>query len=98
MTMDRMPNPKKPIIELTTRVQVTAGAVILGMSAILGSMVAHSEAPRQTEFGRNFEAAPVVVVPAPPVPASEPAAIELDAPVLEPQPAVPPPSPVSSAI
>jgi hypothetical protein len=86
--MDRMPDPKKPIIELTPKVQLVAAMVILAASALLGSMVAHTEAPRQTEFRRNFETAPVLVIPAQPVSDRAPAAIELDAePAPEPAPA-----------
>jgi heme A synthase len=60
-----MPSPRKPIIELTPRVQAVAAVVLLAASALLGAVVATSDAPRQrTDFGRNF--APIVVVPAAP--------------------------------
>ncbi len=82
--MDRMPNPRKPIIELTPRVRAVAIVIILTASAILGSMTAATEAPhRQTQFGRNFDA-PVVIVPAP---AAAPV-IELETPpATDPRPA-----------
>lgn len=89
MTMDRMPNPKKPFIELTPRIQLAAAVVILAGSALLGSMVARTETPRQAEFERNFDA-PIVVVPAAPAPQTAPASIELDAP--------PAPEPVPSGL
>ena len=74
MAMDRMPDPKKPIIELTPRVRAVAAFVILAASAILGSLIAGTEAPRQqTPFERNF--APIVIVPAePPAPVAKPEA------------------------
>lgn len=80
-----MPNPRKPIIELTPRVQAVAALIILAGSAILGSMAATAEAPRQqTRFGRNF-ATPIVIVPvAPAAPV-----IQLD----QPRPAAPRPAP-----
>lgn len=65
--MDRMPNPKRPIIELTPRVQLMAAVIILALSAAVGSMVATADAPRQQRFGRNF-AAPLLIVPTTPAP------------------------------
>jgi hypothetical protein len=70
--MDRMPNPKKPIIEVTPRVQLAAAVVILTVSAMLGSLLTASDGPRQAQFDRNF-AAPLIVVPPAPDPPAAPA-------------------------
>jgi hypothetical protein len=86
--MDRMPSPKRPIVELTPRNQLLGGVGILALSYALGALIITSEPPRQaTEFTPNFDSAPVVVVPPAPAPASP--SIELD-PVPESDPAAEP--------
>ena len=82
--MDRMPNPKRPIIELTPRNQFLGGIGILVTSYLVGALIITSEPPQQrTDFAPNFDSAPVVVAPPEPPP---PAALELDV-VPEPEPA-----------
>ena len=84
MPMDRMPNPKRPIIELTPRNQLLGGIAILATSYLLGALIITSEPPKpRTDFAPNFDSAPVVVVPSEP-PAAP--ALELDV-VPEPAPA-----------
>jgi hypothetical protein len=65
MRMDRMPNPKRPLIELTPRKQLAAATAILIGSYLFGALVITSDPPRrQTEFAPNFDSAPLMVVPA----------------------------------
>ena len=91
--MDRMPNPKRPIIELTPRNQLLGGIGILVASYTLGALIITSDPPpRRTEFAPNFDTAPVVVVPPEPTP---PPALELEV-VPEPEPAAVEPSIPSS--
>ena len=88
MPMDRMPNPKKPFIELTPRRQLFAGIGILALSYALGAVMITSEPPQRTEFAPNFDSTPVVVVPPEP-PAAEPS-LDLEVvPEPEPEPATP---------
>jgi hypothetical protein len=63
--MDRMPNPKRPIIELTPRKRIAAATAILLGSYLFGAVVITSDPPqRRTEFAPNFDSAPLIVVPA----------------------------------
>ena len=74
--MDRMPNPKRPIIGLTPRKMLAAAAAILIASYVAGALLITSDPPvRKTEFAPNFDAPGVVVVP-PDKP--EPPTIELE--------------------
>jgi hypothetical protein len=83
--MDRMPNPRRPIIELTPRVQAGAALGILIGSYLLGSILIAPDLPAQkTEFLPNFDTPGVVVIPSRP---PTPAVIDLDVvPQPEPQP------------
>jgi hypothetical protein len=64
---NRMPNPKKPLIELTARNQALAAAGILLGSYLLSNVFINSAPPQQTrEFTTNFDTAPIVVAPKPP--------------------------------
>jgi hypothetical protein len=63
----RMPNPKKPFIELTARNQALAAVGILFGSYLLSSVFIHNAPPQQArEFTTNFDPATIVVAPDPP--------------------------------
>jgi hypothetical protein len=59
----RMPNPRKPFIELTARNRVLAALGILCGSYFLSNVFIHNAPPQQArEFTTNFDAAAIVVV------------------------------------
>jgi hypothetical protein len=63
----RMPNPKKPFIELTARNQALAAVGILFGSYLLSNIFIHNAPPQQArEFTTNFDPAAIVVTPEPP--------------------------------
>src|SRR5687768_12055618 len=60
----RMPNPRKPFIELTRRNQTLAAVGILCGSYLLSNVFIHNAPPQQArEFTTNFDPAAIVAAP-----------------------------------